>query len=35
MLLLLLVVSGATQYVIGPVFELVTRMYVTVLHLVF
>jgi Zn-dependent protease len=35
MLLLLLVVSGATRYVIGPVFELVTKMYVAVLRLVF
>lgn len=34
-LLLVLVVSGATRYVIGPVFELMTSFYVALLRLVF
>lgn len=33
--LLVLVVSGATRYVIGPVFEVMTSVYVAVLRLVF
>lgn len=35
MLLLILVVSGATRYVIGPVFELLTNVYIAVLRLFF
>ena len=35
MLLLVLVVSGATRYVIGPVFEALTSVYVAVLRLIF
>jgi Zn-dependent protease len=33
MILLLLVVSGATQYIVGPVFEILTTAYIALVRL--